>query len=946
MGKVLECIYAYIYKNNYAGPCSLGKQIYTLTEGITSRENDLLAGLMPTIDNAGIAKIDSDCGVKLNAAKISPDFDMVSFAYYPSVKGTNNRVICRFGMRKSLREKTVRGSKEIAHAMILENDSYDGYFADIMDLDTGFFAHDEYKDITLDDSQSVVGDAVCEIKPARLSPIESDVLSSSPLMMTDIYNLGTSAPKIISEILHALFTAQKTKKTTYIIYNPEDWEIAKEYIRAVLKLLPSKIANELSFITCYGRTESIMVDICGVPTCDNEYISFLEKKGCTVKISGPGATGAVGIGGDKAQLPKYLYSAKDTDIEKWLDESPKYYAYLTRVAELNDAISLYLNKEEDYAYASGVTLKQIVESINLVTNNLDLISKIPFESKYQIESIKNRIELLCADVQKISAETLHDELFLPLIRLMGECKRYGIEEKDLIANTLYAILFGVQGQSEESERKRFEILSIGNSKILQELKSNNLDIIEYIESHWLFLHDLFENYFGDARFREYAAVFSLELLKSLLTDVMRSHDIYSDIRDYFVRAYLEVKPHQFVKVLDLAFSAATHNSVFKYSLGDTLLNAGKDAELQNDRINTFCNYIVEKGMLDEALQYFKDKYLMLSYEEEKIVTTLFERLLNSYIKKPSAKTLEEIYKQFKSAKALIGEIENVALSMFIYDFVAQQVINTSYPEAIAAIRFEDINDSDIERYNELLAVYSMNEYAQKVDIQFCDKLKELFDNYNVYKNQTERVNNLIDCRIEFITRELMLLDSKTILSLLNKYIGSKQVQDRFYHEGIEGKIIKNERFLEVANSMAKELLLDKGKLLSATDLEALNKRKTEFAREIRELKSDRNKGSRFRRFSDNTLGLIGSTIFAAIIALIAGIVSYIIYDFVANGYFKTIYMVFPFIAFLIAEIMYWYNYRDRRLRNIVVVAAWQTMCVVVAMYAVFILLQYFFILVV
>ena len=48
MGKVLECVYAYIYKNNYAGACSLGKQIYTLTEGLTARENDMLAGIMPT----------------------------------------------------------------------------------------------------------------------------------------------------------------------------------------------------------------------------------------------------------------------------------------------------------------------------------------------------------------------------------------------------------------------------------------------------------------------------------------------------------------------------------------------------------------------------------------------------------------------------------------------------------------------------------------------------------------------------------------------------------------------------------------------------------------------------------------------------------------------------------------------------------------------------------
>lgn len=943
MGKVLECVYAYIYKNNYAGACSLGKQIYTLTEGLTARENDMLAGIMPTIDNAGVAKIDNDFGVKINGTKVNPDFDMVSFAYYPLVRGSNHRAICRFGLRKSLRERNVRGSKEIAHALILENEKYDGYFVDFIDLDSGFFANDAYKDIALDDSQAVLDDAVYEMKPARLEPVDIDMLSSSALMMTDIYNLGTSAPKIISEILHALFTAQKNKKTTYIIYNPEDWEVAKEYIRVALKLLPSQIANELSFITCYGRTDSISVDICGIPTCDNDYIAMLEKKGCAVKISGPSATGAVGIGGIKAPFAEFLYSARDIEIEKWLDESVKYYKHIKKLEEINDTISLYLNKESDSTNGSGVSLKQIAECIKLITNNLELIAKIPLESKEQIESVKNRIDLLCVNIQNITVETIHDELFLPLIHLMSECKRYGIEEQDLIANTLYAILFGVQGQSEESERKRFEILSLGNSKILQELKSNNLDIIRYLESKWMSLQPLFENYFGDRRFREYAATFSLELLKMLLADVERSNDIYSDIRDYFVSAYLGVKSNQLIKMLSIAFSATSHAAVFNYSL-NTLLKPGVDSELYADRVNTFCKYIEDNGMLQEAVTYFRDKYVMVDYEKEEIISVIFEKLLTAYIKQPTIKTLDELYNGFITAKAFLGEYENVGLSMFIYDFVAQHIINPIYEEAIRAIRFDDINDSDIERYQELLRVYSKNEYSQKIDAKFCGRLRTLFDSYDVYKNQTKRENNLIDCRIDFITRELLLLDGKTILYLLNTYIGEKQVLDRFYHEGIEGKIIKHERFLEVAGAMAKEFLLDKGKTLSASELNTFNQKKNDFAKEIRELKSDRNKGSRFRRFSDSTLGLIGSSVFAAIIAVIAGIASYLIYEFVANEYFLTIYIAFPIISFFVAEIMYWYNYRDRRLRNITVVATWQTLCVVMAMYAVYVLLQYIFVL--
>lgn len=938
MSKVFECIYAYIYKNNYAGSCSLGKQIYTITNGLSPREVDLVTGLMPSIDNSGVAKVDSKDGVKLDGSKSMPDYDLVSFAYYPTTRATGYKALSRFGLRKSLKDKSVRGTREIAHAIIFNNDFRNRYIIDY--LDNPVFR--TFTDIQLNEGPVTVDDSVCEVKPSTLEPIELEDFVSSPLTFTDIYNLGAPATKSLSEIINAIFIAKKNRKTAYIVYDPADWELAVEYIKVALKLLPAHVANELSFITCYGKKDSISIDICGVPTRDDNYISLLEKKGCLVRLD---LTGAIGMGGEKVPFAAFLNKATAEGLENWLDESANFYEHVESLDDINDVIELYLNRKYDENDEStNARLKRVANGVALITRNLNLITKIPYECRFQINSIKSHIEKLCAEIQNISAEALFNELFVPTVRLYSECEKREIEEKRILVDMIYTIIFGTQGQNEASARKHFEFLSYYNAKIMQELINSRLDIINYMESRWGFLHAFFEDYFDDAVYVEYAATFSLELLKVLLRDVEREGDIYSEIRDYFVLEYLSVKSNQLVKILDIAFAGSVTNAVFKYALTN-LLKLGSNYDLYKDRIETFSNFLIERKMLEVAILYFRDKFVAPFDVDAELVETILGNLLKGYILLPRQHTMGEIYKGFKTVQSLIGPHENLGLQKFLYDDYAQRIINPIYDEAIKQVRFEDTSDADKDSYRELLQIYKTVDFAQQIDRKFCLGLEDLLDKYEIYKSQSQREGNLVGFRVDFVARELILLDAKTILALLNKHIGEEKVAQRFYHEGIEGKPQKHERFLEVCELMTRDFLLDKGKSLSDSDRELLKRKKVVFAEEIRRVKSERNRGSRFRRLGDGVKGIISSTIFTAVMAVFVAVVGYMLFNFYDNGYFKSIYFFFTILAVVISEAMYWYNFRDRRMRSVVITAAWQTTVILVAMIGLYVLVQFVLILI-
>ena len=341
MSKVLECIYAYLYRNNYMGRCGGGDNVYTLTEGLELAEMDALDSVMRYKGTVELEKIDMDRGVvRHSASRPKVDDQIVSFSYYPAASKRHSAV-CRHSYRQSLHGLSVRGHKELVHALLFEEIPAGDYAVDYTDSPI----LEEHGEIPLDGSAQVAGDAVCEVRPEKLKPhtIEDFAYLSHPLSLSDIRALPGPPLLTLAETVHAILTAKRSGRPMCFLYDPADWAVAREFLRAALKLFPAKLSNKLSLVTCYGSEKGpAVVDVCGIPTCDDEYISSLKQMSCAVQLS-PGGTGVTGIGGEKGPFAAFLASATDFEFETWLSKTEAYFASVESFEGMDEAALLFMN---------------------------------------------------------------------------------------------------------------------------------------------------------------------------------------------------------------------------------------------------------------------------------------------------------------------------------------------------------------------------------------------------------------------------------------------------------------------------------------------------------------------------------------------------------------------------------------------------------------------------
>lgn len=936
MKKLIESIYAYIYQYNYVGRCDLGMKVYTLTEGLDDSEIGYVTSLIERIDNAKLESVDREEGVKSIGEPAEPDYDLVSFAYYPKRKSGGMCVLTRTGLRKSLRDKTVRGTKEIIHALLFDSADPDQYAVDFMESKV----FSSYTDIALDEEHPVPRD-VCEKQPDLLRPVDPGELTSAPLKLSEVQGPNMSVAKV-SELVKAIFLAKRDKKCVYVVYRPIDLKLATKYIRAALKFLPAHIANQLSFITCCGELslEGFSFDICGIPTSSRENIARLRETGYVVGID---ATGVTGVKGEKVPFAVFLSTSDNKTLQDWLDAAPIYDACLNTLDDVNDIVMLYQNRgRETRGDDISERVDHCFETIVRMARMANLIKSIDdIERIKYIRSLSDDLEGICADMRSVSAQRVYDKLFMPLTRLIKEFPLSAFPEvNDSLKKSVYCILFGVKGQSAEAERVHFDFLSHKSSDILRESEECGLSIIEYLKTEWEFCGAFFKDYFSDAKYSEYACDIGKTVLKKLPCDVGNGSAAFSKVRDFFVENILSIQPNGLSDILRLAFEASDRAAVFQYFLVKLPEISRASAELFEDRVSSFADHIVAGGMLEEALRFFIEQFVFADESNKECVDKILKKLLDAYIVIPARRTMEELCNGLQRVQALMSEHKTAGLETFLYAEYAERVINPFWEEAIAQVRFEVLSEEEVDRYRELWQVYRKGELVTKADPAFCERLEKLFQNYEVYNRQEQREQELVDFRIDFIIREFILLDAGTILKILKEFVGEQQLSQYLYHEGLGTKPEKDERFLEVSEKIARELLTEKGAELSKEEQKNLNAKKIRFAEKVRRIHNTRHRASLIRNISDGTRGLIGSSILTAVMVLLAAVAGVLLYHFYDGQYFRSVYFMFAVLTGIVCEMMYWYNYSDRRLHNVEVRVTWQTIIIMIVMIGLYVLAQF------
>ncbi len=931
MGKLLEYIFAYICKTNYLGECSPADQIYTITKNISEKDISIAHQAVHNVGRVDLYKIDMQRGVSFSSVKAVPNYDMLSYTYLPAQNGEYGAFSCA-SLRETLKDKSIRGSKELSHVIAFNEVKEGFYFVDM-------FNHrrfSEYKDISLNEAESISTDnedLVCEVKPAMLEEINWDTFYSRPLISSDISNLGRRALKVIAEFVHALLISLKERKTLYLVYNPEEYSEVLNYLRVVLKLFPASIANSLSFITALGKTSRVNVDICGIPTSDAEYISSLRSEGNVIKITG---LDVKYLDGEKGAFARFLENASIDDFNSWIIASERYSKFINSFADIDVILSLYLNikgKEFDVENPKE-SLKDVSNCIRLVIDKFEAILKIEGEIEHQITGVSAQVKQICGAFEQYSINEIDKYLIEPIVELYNKCNLGAQAHAKKLLLLLRYVLFGIPGQSSGLERKHYETLSVYFKKIQQKLGNNYHKFIDVIENDWTELKAFFDNYLNESAFAEPSATIMESLLDYFLYDFSNTKRSSVTIRDYFVSHFLKKNPEKFDRVIKVIFEHAKDglddelNYIF-----DTVIRINENnRDLVNAYVKFLCNYVKKAGLLSETLTYVRNRYAN-QFSEDGILNSVFKLLLADHLAIANKNSFDDIISSYNKTQALLGENSSVSLKRFVYETYVNSILIPNCENALKQVRFENFSEEDKSRYHAFVEQLGLPPISEFVPEKILKAIEEFLVQYNSYKSQTKLEDKVLEERIEFVVREFLLLERKTIYKLLCDYVGKKVLLDDLKEANILGTPYKHPNFLEFAEKEALKYLNDENA-----------KNKLKFCNEIKRKRKMVIRDVLGGVVKDLLFGLIGSAIFAAIMALIAGLVGGIVYTNVANSHFKTAYVVFTLLTAIASFVLFWANYNDRRLRNVYLMSAWQSLLFIISTLGVFTLVQYILIL--
>lgn len=920
------------------GECRPADQVYTITKGISQSDLDMLTSAVQSIGRVELGRVDLSKGVMLHPDSIAPNFDILSFSYLPKINERYSALCCS-SLRSSLKDKNIRGSKELSHLVMFDGMPDGFYVIDMMRSD--YFK--ERADINVEEANSYIDHdgtyIVCESKPDGMPQITFDLFPSNPLKIEDIRNAGDKTLQRVSEIFHGLVVSKRERKRLYIVYNPDDYQTILAYLTITLKLMPSKVANQFSFVTCLGKTSSVDFDICCIPTTDKEYISELKSEGNVIIVTG---FESCYINESKGKFAEFLACSKTDEFEQWLAESQRYLSYVTKIEQMDDIASLYVNTlRKDFAGDNLETsVYELGSSIRIVSEKLELIDKINGELDRQVEAISKRLELTLGAVELFSISDIKNHIIMPVFDLYDKCKSNN-DIVDKIFGWLKSILFGTYEQPSELQQKHFEIISRCFQLVQERLSENYVSFIAYLSNDWDNLHMFFFNYLNEKRFEDDSNFVVLSILSCLLQNLSYTRVFRSDMRDELTFGYLRLWPDKFISIAEYAFSGSDRfrdiefgfifDKVFDYTTKDEVY---KPTIKQN--IDKWLDDVVlvlsHKGLLMEAVNYIKERYKN-EYNEDKcrIIEKEFLVLLNNYFRLslPEIIDFKFLYSSFEEAKNIVGENPKPSLIAFVFKCWYKNIAEMNYISAINSLHYDEITDEDIAKYKTALEYLKTPALRNVISRNFLSAYEGFIDEYTIYITQKKREGGLLNDRINFVAREIMLLDNKTILKILTDedYLGKTKVASDLQQLNIV-KPKKDRRVADYAKEETIKYLLNKK-----------SENKVKFCSRVRQERSAKFVDYRVRS-KDIFTNIIGSSIFTIVFAIITAVIGFLFCERVLDSYFRSIYILFVIAIAIISEIIYWANYRNRRLRNLLVMSIWQMVLMLFATLGVYMLIQF------
>lgn len=930
---IYEGVYAYLFKKNYASEnISLGEGIYTVSKNCGSGEVREMQAAFRAHGDIRLDRIDGREGVTENGAPV-PDFGLSAYSYTPA-NGSSKLVLSRITLRKSIQNVTLRGTKALIHAVISDGLPRDVYAVDCT-YDKLF---EEYTDIPLEEATDIP-ENICEKRPSELTELDAGRFRSEPILARDIAGLCPNAFKKLSALVTAILAAKRDGRTLFVVHNVEENEFVRSMLRAALKVLPASLANSVSFVTASGSAGGVPRDVVCVPTRDDAAISALKRSGYVVQLHEGGAV--------PADVPANVFGeffarADEDGVQRFLDCTPAYYEGVRKIQDLDVVMRLFNNKyfTDGEERRRQKPTEALSSQIRLIVDNFKLISDIRGELTEQVTGLSASVDALAGEFFSASPEEVMNAVLLPLVDLYKRCAAAGVAVSSDILRYLHQILFGYEGQNAECEKKHFRLLM--NFSRLASALGGGRELLEQMQNDTGFLREFFTDFFTDGDYTETAMRIAYHLLGMLLADVQSRYGNAALLRDMLVEKYSDsADSRRMSELYLLIFRPETDvRDAFDY-VTNVVFADDPDEKRHHDRLVSYGLFLCNPKQLEPAIKYYCEAVSGgMKQDDARVVLDV---LLNSYLPRTDG-TLDAIYAQFKKLTKLLDDIcATQGLKVQLYDDFAKRVINPDYKKAIAAIRADRLTDAQKACCKEMAGEFGEGTLCSAVEAGFAEGLRSLVGRNERFLSQSELEGRLTGARVDFVVRELLLLDGKTIYKLFENYVPKPLCNAAYERYGL-GRLApykNSEQFIAAAEEIARGFLNAPQANERAQDVpqaNGKNKGKDAFIAAVKKERDDRNVDFRIH-LADASRRLFESILVTAVMFLLAAVVSVLLYKYYEGGYFMSVYFAFPVLAAVASQILYWYNVRHNKTRNALLMSAWQSFAVTAGMMGVFVLMR-------
>ena len=887
MVKITECLYGCLVTNEYMGKrSSEGEAVYDMTVGADYDDYQRISSAVGSSGFAGLSRIDRQRGVcsDSDSGRIDLDYSMRSFSYMPAKGRTPSLFKCN-AMRPSLRDRELRGYKELLDGLMFDS-LPDGFYAvDLMGI--GFTS-----DIPLlPDAERIV-----EAEPQGLPQRDFSAIASPPLTTNDL--IGMDAEAVVG-ILCGLMRAIRERRTLYLVYEPGDMADIERMIRCSLKLLPSGLANSISFITCFGESSSAGgYNICGIPTADKGVIEGLSdgivfrpmSDTPDLSVSDFGMLKGIIEGGDAAT---------------WLELIAHSTGIIDTLEDLEAIVPLVAGFKGPTAVEPEAALSAARTKIDAVAERYGLLVRLfgdPFARLKVRDGVRAAI-LASASVQ----ETRYREMVIDPLRRLFDNPPEGLTDGDRGALTglLIESFIGLEGMDRSGA---FGRVTEDQDVIEAWIRKNSEEFNGWLEAYNRALLGFLREYSDADGYGEILPDLGLRLLRTLFETGCRTYSLL----DGLVSLILD-KADLLETIIDMSFSVQDvdprdrYNCAIRYIEERYRANSG-NADYCRDLIRTYVRCVNKHGAVKELIMHASTRYRVHSSDFSDL---LMRTMLETYVPPMADGTLAELCQRFDLISAFVGPAAQVRTTEFYYGYFLRDVV-PNYKDVLQGVRSPEMIPLLLEKCRVMAESFGDAKLAGS-DIpnreDFVEQLNLLLERHKAIEAQRATENELRDFRIDFVVHEFRLLDQKTVGSLFREYS----------IEPIE--VIPENRVSEKASV----------KVFLSGDADPEVKRR--FCMRVT---NERKKVKAAYVVSSIAMRIALSLVFAFAMATIVFAAGYFINGYLSDGYHASMYVFAAVLTFLVSLFLYYDSWRVKGTHNVLLRAASQAIILIVVAIALYV----------